>query len=99
MENTKKPKKKIALKIFAGVITLWILLVGIDFVRFTISDRYIAPIVCVYSNGCKCYEWREKIGLGYSFDYTFYDEMKLRNKEPETAHFKLFGIELYTRKC
>ncbi len=98
MEETKKPKKKIALKIFIGIISLWILLVGIDFVRFTASDSYIDPLVCVYSNGCKCFEWREEVGLGYSFDYIFYDEIHLRNKTPDEAEFRLFGIELYTRK-
>ncbi|MBQ9956953.1 MAG: hypothetical protein IJO99_05240 [Ruminococcus sp.] len=98
MEETKKPKKKIALKIFIVIISLWVLLIGVDFVRFTASNSYIEPLVCIYSTGCRCYEWREKTGLGYSFDYTFYDEMKLSNKEPETASFKLFGIELYTRE-
>ena len=66
-----KLKKHFFLKLSAVLIILWIILISVDFIRFSCSENAVSPIFEVYCNYCKCYEWREYVGLGYSFDYNF----------------------------
>lgn len=64
-EKLRKSVKGTALKIIIAVLLTWILITAIDAVRFFTSDKQIKPLICLESNGCKCFEWREEVGIGY----------------------------------
>ncbi|MBP3379257.1 MAG: hypothetical protein J6K77_00120 [Ruminococcus sp.] len=93
-EKDKKVGKHIALKVIGAILGLYILMIAIDMIRFLASDRQIAPIICTGSNGCGCFEWREEVGLGYAFDYTYYSEESLREGKPDEAVFDFWGLEI-----
>lgn len=97
MEKPKTPRKRLWLKIMAVTAGLWVLLMGVDFVRFAASDSYITPIINVEHNYSHSCEWREECGILYSFDYTFDSELHLQNKTPDSADFRIFGITIYSK--
>lgn len=91
-EKIKKPKKRIALKVIAVIFGLWVLITAIDAIRFFTSDKPISPIICIESNGCKCFEWREKVGIGYLFEYTYNSEESFNDSKPARAVYKFYLI-------
>ncbi|MBO5163743.1 MAG: hypothetical protein J6B75_04780 [Ruminococcus sp.] len=94
MEKVKKSKRRIALKVIAVILGLWVLMAAIDMIRFFSSDKQISPMICTGSNGCHCFEWREEISLGgYTFDYSYYSEESYREGKPDKAVCYFFGLK------
>lgn len=93
-----KLKKHFFLKLSAVLIILWIILVSVDFIRFSCSENLISPIFEIDHNGCKCCEWRESIGIGYSFDYNFDSDADLEKRKYSSADFKIFGFTIYSKE-
>lgn len=98
MEEVKNSKKRIALRIFSVILILWILLVGIDFVRFVSADIPTKPLLTISSGGCRCGESESENGLGYSYGYYYDISSSYSQKNPESAYFTIFGIELYSKE-
>lgn len=89
----KKFGKNIVLKIISVIIGLWVLITVIDAVRFFVSDKQVSPLICLEYNGCKCYEWRQEIGMGYSFDYEYYSMESYSANKPDRAVYCFFGMK------
>lgn len=98
MEEVKNSKKRIALKIFIGIISLWVLLIGVDFVRFISADIPTKPLLTISSGGCKCGESESENGLGYSYGYYYDISSSYSQKNPESAYFTIFRFKLYSKE-
>ena len=92
-KNAKRTKGRTVLRIIIAVLMIWILIVLIDIVRFFTSDKPISPLICIESNGCHCFEWREKVGMGYLFEYTYNSEEPFNNGKPDHAVYKFYLID------
>ncbi len=92
-EKIKKSKGRTVLKIIIAVLLIWILIVLIDTVRFFTSDKPISPLICIESNGCGCFEWREKVGIGYLFEYNYNSIESYDAKKPDRAVYKFYLID------
>lgn len=93
MEKVRKFKKRIILKIIIAVFLTWILITLTDVVRFFASDKPISPLICIESNGCGCFEWREEVGIGYLFEYTYNSEDSFNDGKPDHAVYKFYLID------
>ena len=81
------------MKIIIAVLLTWILITLIDAIRFFTSDKPISPLICIESNGCGCFEWREEVGIGYLFDYTYNSEESFNAGKPDRAVYKFYLID------
>lgn len=96
MEKTKALRKRLWLKIIAVIAGLWVLLMGVDFVRFAVAETRIKPLILTAQGGCHCYESRIEYGLGYSFHYSFDSDTSYTANKPDSKSFCLFGLEIYS---
>ena len=48
MEKTKTLRKRLWLKIIAVIAGLWLLLMGVDFVRFAVAETRIKPLILTH---------------------------------------------------
>ncbi|MBQ8296795.1 MAG: hypothetical protein IJX77_03330 [Ruminococcus sp.] len=97
MQEYEYPRKKHTFaKIICVLIGVWILIVGIDFLRFRFSDGYTEPVICMESAHCKCGESSFAHGIGYSFHYGY--DTASDKENPDSASFTLFGQELYSKE-
>lgn len=90
-------KKKIFITI-AVLMGAWLLITGIDLMRFVSSNEYIEPIITLTDGGCDCGENKFADGLGYSFHY-YYEVpggYHTNDSKPIGRSFTLFGFKLYS---